>query len=73
MGTLIMVVYPKTAGSDPYTVAREAVDLSKRLAVTLSLQVTPSYSLKVDADSDERALASDIMNGRSIHRHSGQQ
>ena len=72
MSTICVNVYPKSVGSDPWTVAREAIELSQRLGIDVMLRVTPSYSIEVDGDADAVKLQSSIFHGRAAHAHTGQ-
>lgn len=68
MGTLCIEVHVKHEGSDPWTVAREAIELSGRIGVSIMVRVTSADSVEVDPKSSESHVANSIIYARNRTR-----
>ena len=67
MGRSLRVPVYAEPTADPYMVARETIELSKRIGTVILLQVTPYFSVEVDGEypQSETDLATSIMSGRN--------
>ena len=68
MRSIALTVIAEPA-ADPFTIAREAVELSRRLDVKVWLRISESYSFDVDAqyasESDVNSIANTIIHHRN--------